>query len=64
MVVYTFQTVKLSLETWGLVAKLMNAESLSMSEALERLVRHGAIRYAQFNPTLEDGSASRASPDH
>lgn len=40
----TFQTVKLPLDVWQLVAEVMRTEDLDFSHALERLVRHGYIR--------------------
>jgi len=50
---FTFQTVKLSLETWLLIDELSKRENLSMSEALERLVRHGDIHYRETTQRLD-----------
>lgn len=46
--IYTFQTVKMSLDTWRLVQHVMDEEDKSLSEALELLVRHGAIRHDEI----------------
>lgn len=45
MTLNTFQTVKLSLEAWQTVDKVMARENISFSEAMERLVRFGYQRY-------------------
>jgi hypothetical protein len=50
---FTFQTVKLSLETWLIIDELSKRENLSMSESLERLVRHGHIHYRETTQRLE-----------
>lgn len=44
---HLFQTVKMSIEAWQLVNKLSQEENIPFSTALERLVRHGSIRYEQ-----------------
>ncbi len=35
----------MSLEAWSLVQELMDKNQITLSEALELLVRHGTIRY-------------------
>lgn len=44
----TFQTVKLSLETWTLINNVMRQENLTLSESVERLVRHGYTHYQEI----------------
>lgn len=51
--VHTYQTVKLSLETWGLVDSLCRKENISLSDAIEKLIRHGAIHYEQIERQLD-----------
>ena len=50
---YTFQTVKLSLEAWRIIDALSQSEGISISEAIERLVRHGSIRLADVMRTQD-----------
>lgn len=38
----------MDMEAWRLVDKLAQSENITISEALERLVRHGSIRYEQI----------------
>jgi hypothetical protein len=45
----TFQTVGMDLSTWRLVDEVMAKESLTIGEAMERLVRHGSIRISQLS---------------
>lgn len=42
------KTVGLDVREWTLVEDLMSRESLSLTEALTRLVRHGSVRYAML----------------
>jgi hypothetical protein len=44
--IYTYQNVKLSLEAWHLVEEAMNVEGKNFSDAIELLIRHGAIHLA------------------
>jgi hypothetical protein len=52
MTINTFQTVKLSLECWQLVDKIMVRENIAFSEAMERLIRHGYIHYQKIQEEL------------
>lgn len=47
MTVYTFQTVKLSLEAWHIVDQQRQTDQSTLSEAMEKLIRHGSIRLAR-----------------
>jgi hypothetical protein len=47
----TFQTVGMELSTWGLVEGVMARERLTLTEAMEKLVRLGTVRMYQ----LEEG---------
>jgi hypothetical protein len=51
--IYTFQTVKLNLETWTLIAEVMKRKNTGISESLELLVRHGAIRLLEVEKKLD-----------
>jgi hypothetical protein len=51
--IYTFQTVKLSLETWAIVAKTMAEKNINISDALELLCRHGTIHLLEVEKRLE-----------
>jgi hypothetical protein len=44
----TFQTVGMELATWGLVDQLMREKSLTLGDALERLVRNGDLRLQEL----------------
>lgn len=44
----TFQTIKLPLSVWQLVAAYMEQEQVDFSEACSRLIRHGSVRVNQI----------------
>jgi hypothetical protein len=46
--VKTFQTIKLPLGVWQLVASYMDTEQVDFSEACARLIRHGFVRTEQL----------------
>jgi len=48
--IWTYSNVKLSLESWSLVDKVAKVRNVSLSEALELLIRHGSIRLAEVDP--------------
>lgn len=50
--VKTYQTVKLPLSVWQIVAATMDMEQVDFSEACARLIRHGSVRLNKLRESV------------